>query len=452
MAELKKLPDDVLSFDAALYESTHSEYTLMDTNTPTLPRIVRGMLNPALGLAVRLNPLISQEVMDAMTRELPQSGEWEEVDINAKMSRIIAIVSGRIFVGPELCRSEEYIDMAINYTIEVMTAVYVIGLVPTWLRPLLAPYLPQIKQLTKRLKNADEILLPVVNARREADNKPDDLMQWIIDAETKAGSDVRDIARTQLSITMAAIHTTTLTTVNIFYTLAARPDLVPELQEEIREAVAGDNGEFGSAALQNMKKLDSLFKETARFYPMSAVAFQRKALKPFVLSNGQVIPAGVIVEVPAGCIYADDEFFETPEVFDHLRYYKLRQSKGLHAAGTKAAEVVANSQFVSVSESSLNFGYGRHACPGRFFAVNEMKMIMANILLHYEVKNPDGVTERHKNVRSGAQVGQIPKDVHTLLLPGRWWPTNVLDSWSLTHQEDYDQEDQVNLRRNQVLV
>lgn len=150
-----------------------------------------------------------------MTMELPQSGEWEEIDINAKMSRIIAIVSGRIFVGPELCRSEKYIDMAINYTIEVMTAVYVIGLVPTWLRPLAAPYLPQVKQLTKRLKDADEILLPVVNARREAETKPDDLMQWIIDAETKAGSGVRDIARTQLSITMAAIHTTTLTTVNM---------------------------------------------------------------------------------------------------------------------------------------------------------------------------------------------------------------------------------------------
>ncbi|GJC87714.1 cytochrome P450 monooxygenase ATR2 [Colletotrichum liriopes] len=402
MAELKKLPDDVLSFDAALYEVSSYDKTSVFQLTVSSLHTRR--------LAVRLNPLISQEVMDAMTRELPQSGEWEEVDINAKMSRIIAIVSGRIFVGPELCRSEEYIDMAINYTIEVMTAVYVIGLVPTWLRPLVAPYLPQVKQLTKRLKNADEILLPVVNARREAENKPDDLMQWIIDAETKAGSDVRDIARTQLSITMAAIHTTTLTTVNI-----GDP-----------RSSSGDNGEFGSAALQNMKKLDSLFKETARFYPMSAgtsmatltvkkqssntgpVAFQRKALKPFVLSNGQVIPAGVIVEVPAGCIYADDEFFEAPEVFDHLRYYKLRQSKGLHAAGTKAAEVVANSQFVSVSESSLNFGYGRHACPGRFFAVNEMKMIMANILLHYEVKNPDGMTERHKNVRSGAQLVPDP--------------------------------------------
>lgn len=136
-----------------------------------------------------------------------------------------------------------------------------------------------------------------------------------------------------------------------------------------------------------------------------------------MLSNGQVIPAGVIVEVPAGCIYADDEFFERPEIFDHLRFYNLRQSKGLHAAGTKAAEVVANSQFVSVSESSLNFGYGRHACPGRFFAANEMKMIMANILLHYEVKNPDGVNERYKNVRSGSQVSQILRDVHILLSP-----------------------------------
>lgn len=145
-----------------------------------------------------------------------------------------------------------------------------------------------------------------------------------------------------------------------------------------------------------------------RFTNIESASFQRKVLKPFVLSNGQVIPAGVIVEVPAGSIAADSSIFENAGVFDHLRYYNLRQSKGNQKSGTKAAEVVANSQFISVSESSLTFGYGRHACPGRFFAANEIKMIMANILLHYEVKNPEGVTERHKNIRNGSQVSKVP--------------------------------------------
>ena len=38
----------------------------------------------------------------------------------------------------------------------------------------------------------------------------------------------------------------------------------------------------------------------------------------------------------------------------------------------------------------LVFGHGKQACPGRFFAVNEMKMILARFLIGYEFKYPEG--------------------------------------------------------------
>jgi cytochrome P450 len=133
-------------------------------------------------------------------------------------------------------------------------------------------------------------------------------------------------------------------------------------------------------------------------------SFQRKVNKTFQLSDGQVIPAGVFLEVPSGGIHFDEELFPNADKFEPLRFYDMRQSKTKEQSHTKAAEVVANSQFVSVGQSSLSFGYGRHACPGRFFAVNEIKMIMACILLRYEISNPPGVTERHKNQLIGAQI------------------------------------------------
>lgn len=155
-----------------------------------------------------------------MESELPQSGEWEEVDINQKLLRIVAIVSGRIFVGPELCRNETYIDSAINYTIDVMVAVYMIGLVPVWLRPFLAPRLPFVRKLDKRIQEADNFLRPVVKERRTAMQdpslaSPDDMLQWIINSEIKRGNvDDKAVAKLQLSVSMAAIHTTTLTALN----------------------------------------------------------------------------------------------------------------------------------------------------------------------------------------------------------------------------------------------
>jgi cytochrome P450 len=41
-------------------------------------------------------------------------------------------------------------------------------------------------------------------------------------------------------------------------------------------------------------------------------------------------------------------------------------------------------QFVSTSATHLGFGHGEHACPGRFFASNEVKIIMCHILLKYD--------------------------------------------------------------------
>lgn len=52
----------------------------------------------------------------------------------------------------------------------------------------------------------------------------------------------------------------------------------------------------------------------------------------------------------------------------------------------------------------MHFGYGRHSCPGRFFAANEIKLILARILLEYDLKMPEGLTERYANINMGTDV------------------------------------------------
>ena len=41
----------------------------------------------------------------------------------------------------------------------------------------------------------------------------------------------------------------------------------------------------------------------------------------------------------------------------------------------------------------MNFGHGRHACPGRFFAALEMKLLLVYVVMNYDVrvigKRPD---------------------------------------------------------------
>lgn len=88
--------------------------------------------------------------------------------------------------------------------------------------------------------------------------------------------------------------------------------------------------------------------------------------------------------------------------FDGLRYYK----KGLEQAdGESAKESAGKHQFVSISKKSLMFGYGKHACPGRFFAGNEIKLILVKLLENFDVRLEGG--ERYKNIEQEAGVSHV---------------------------------------------
>lgn len=203
---------------------------------------------------------------------MPPCHDWTEVCINKKLVEIVAKVSGRVFVGPDLCQDPEYLESGSNYTVDLMKAVQAIKKTRPWLRPFLAPRLPEIRQLRERERRAAEYLQPIVRERIEAQKndpdwqQPDDMLQWMVNRSQGVNS-VAQIAKMQLGLTFAAIHTTTMTTTNILYTLAVTPEYIQPLREEIREVIADNGGTITSRALQQMEKLDSYMKEVMRFYP-----------------------------------------------------------------------------------------------------------------------------------------------------------------------------------------
>lgn len=94
----------------------------------------------------------------------------------------------------------------------------------------------------------------------------------------------------------------------------------------------------------------------------------------------------------------DPTIYPEPEKFDGFRHDKMRQAD---------PEAAKRHQFTSVNSHSTNFGFGRMACPGRFFADNEIKLIVAYLLMHYDFKLPSGQTERYKNIEMGVAVGSV---------------------------------------------
>ena len=79
---------------------------------------------------------------------------------------------------------------------------------------------------------------------------------------------------------------------------------------------------------------------------------------------------------------SDLDLLEDLEAFDGFRWYK----KSLEAEGS----LVSNTNLVITSARDLGFGHGKHACPGRFFATEEMKILLIFIILQYDIKCPEG--------------------------------------------------------------
>lgn len=415
LPELNRLPEEILSFAAAIQELMHTNHIDIYNKGMEFPHAVKAFITPSLG---RLNPILSNVLDQAIEDELPQSSSWVETKINEKLVRMVAKASGRVFIGSELCGSEKYLDTSINFTIDVMKAVFAVAFLPVWLRSVVTPMIPFVWTVYRRLQEANDLLLPVIKARRLAIrsgslHEPDNMLDWLIMEQSKAGiEDDHDLVQKQLGATFASIHTTTQILLHTSYTLAAQPEIASMLRDEAREVLHRSSGEYTTQALQELKKLDSFMKELLRFYPLQASTYQRKVVQPITLSNGQVLPAGVIVEAPNGPISGDPEIFHDAHIFDPLRFYNLRQAKD-----AAKAEVVANSQFVSSGALSLSWGYGRHACPGRFFAANEVKIATSKILLQYDMKLPAGVTERHPNITFGDMT--MPDPGKTVMLKRR---------------------------------
>jgi len=112
------------------------------------------------------------------------------------------------------------------------------------------------------------------------------------------------------------------------------------------------------------------------------VGFNRKILKSLTLSDGTHLPEGTLVAAPAAMFSSDPDFLEDPETFDGFRWYK----KSLEAEGIAAH----STNWATTSPRDLVFGHGKHACPGRFLATEEMKIILVFIILRYDFKCPEG--------------------------------------------------------------
>lgn len=125
--------------------------------------------------------------------------------------------------------------------------------------------------------------------------------------------------------------------------------------------------------------MDSVLKESARINSFPT-QMRRIAEKELTLSDGTVIPKGTYTMIAPVPMLDPGLYGPAPKQFDGHRFLRMREQ----AQGSVKDSNIDRYQYVSLSNEDLTFGHGRHACPGRFFASYEIKIMLAYLLLHYE--------------------------------------------------------------------
>ncbi|KAH6654487.1 ent-kaurene oxidase [Truncatella angustata] len=400
--EARRFSDDHINITKAFDKNNEKRYTGLgaaQSHTDFLIHLIRSDLTRGLN---RINTRLTVETARTVVEELGPCEDWTSEIVYQKLLRIVAIISGNIFIGPELCRRDEWTISAITYTVDLFTAIGKLKQWKPWTRPIGQYFIPELKSVREHRRKARAFLKPVIAERRklmkEGKDLPDDMLQWMMNKTAEFGISDDDLSLIQLNLSLAAIHTTTLTTTLALYDLVVRPDLLQELRNEVKTVLAANDGVLSTHALFDMKLLDSVMKESQRTNPGNLVRFVRYVDKPVTLSDGTHLPVGAMIEAPHANIVQDPQLYSNPETFDAHRFMDLRNGTVEDPMEYRSKEQY---QFVTVTKDFMAFGYGRHACPGRFFAANEIKLILARILLDYDIKMPDGITERYPNLNMG---------------------------------------------------
>lgn len=106
---------------------------------------------------------------------------------------------------------------------------------------------------------------------------------------------------------------------------------------------------------------------------------RRVATSDIVLKDGLFIPKGTSLGIPT-LWHFDEAYYDNPEKFDGYRFLRMAEEDP-----SKANQV----HLVSTGPNHLGFGHGKLACPGRFFAAEMAKLVLAHILLKYDFKPVD---------------------------------------------------------------
>ncbi len=455
MTEIKSQPEEKISFKKMSYERFLGDYTgLGQSKSPAastyrdpffqcIRRLTRLLIVNAIKIDLtRSVKKILQDLQDeaeySFNKEIGVLPTWTALPVYMTFINIVAACSGRAFVGLPLYRDKEWRDATINFTYDTLGSVHAMKKYNKALWPFVARFLPELRKLKSYGEFSARKLDPQIhtiirrykekkmglrsdeaNADMEAIKHNYNLVHWTIGQhEHPELADAAEVGHMQMTAAFAALSPIGMSISYAIFDLASRPEVADELRKEIDSVIAEENPENGwlqKSSLPKLRKLDCFMKESQRLNPPFITTNTRVVIAPngLTLSSGHTIPQGVIIAFGNPFLPKSEVEYKpltNPGQPPLSEFYPWRYSDLRKIPGEENAH-----QFVTADANNPSFGYGRHACPGRFFASNEIKVLIVELLKRCDMAlgpNREGIKEgfeRPKTLEIGFAYAADPK-------------------------------------------
>ncbi|EMF02181.1 cytochrome P450 [Streptomyces mobaraensis NBRC 13819 = DSM 40847] len=307
----------------------------------------------------RVGATVADAVEEAV-EALAGRAERGPVDAVAEMTRLVHRVINPVFFASRIDAAQcdrlgEEVAGALGSLLWRMAMPFV----PYWVP------LPGDRAFARATSVIKDILLPVIERARRAENDGPDLMSALLRARDAHGRPLGDehVRQDIVALFVAGSESSALTLTWTWVVLSRHPEIAARVRREADEVLAGGPPRFEHA--RRLVYTQRVLAEVMRLYSM-AWAVPRVARRDDRLGRVPV-PAGTTLVVSPYLTHRLADFWPDPLRFDPDRFER---------SAVRARHPLAY----------LPFGDGAHQCVGQGFFTLEATLVLAAVLSRYEVR------------------------------------------------------------------
>ncbi|CAI0439182.1 unnamed protein product [Linum tenue] len=319
------------------------------------------------------------------------------VDLGRMLSTVTSTITSRAAFGKAQELNDDFL-MVVDNISDVLAGFRISDLYPS------LKFLPSLtgfkSKLEKMRKASDSVLDRIIDdhkARRSMGRKEDlvDVLLNLQENQEDLGVPITTdvIKAITLELFIAGIETSTTTLEWIISEIMKNPRVLQKAQQEVRQVFDGKK-HFDEASLDQLNYLDMVIAESLRLHPPAPLLVPRENVDQKVKLISYDVPINTSVIVNVWAINRDPRYWKEADRFIPERFMDC----SIDHKGTDF--------------HYIPFGAGRRMCPGVSFGMVIVKLILANLLLHFDWTLP----AKQKNIDMTECFGVTLRRQHTLHL------------------------------------